>query len=497
MESLIPLNGEDLDGQYRKELVASLRTLAEKLDKELESDSIAVISAITLLTNDCIVEQKKLANHYYTNGSWCNAARSYEKCCLHNESDFVSMFYLANAYKNLGLYNDAILAYEKSLLINEYPEGLVNLSSTYKEMGADELHFQCLERLVNKFPNYSLGYYNLGIYWYEKRNLRKSIQCYRTALAVNPDHGLSKIGLALSLLMDGQYVDGFLMYENRWGVLPNCPIREFNSLRWQGEAVPLNSSILIALEQGFGDTLMMARYIPEILRLFAKVFIEVRPEMRRLISRCYPSLITVLNGEQLPITDYHCPIMSLPHAFVTSGRPGPNIDQYLSIVDLNFSAGGLIKDKKPRVGVCWRCGGLDSRTTHRSISHTLIDNMLNEDCYSWISLTKDIPPEEFDFLFNNTKLTNEMDRVSDFYDTYRLIEGLDLVVTVDTVIAHLAGAMGKPTIIILNEGYDWKWTVNDKTSVWYPKANLLRAYALDDIRELSAKIMSTIIDMLH
>lgn len=473
------------------EVVAALKGLASRLAHQSEKDSIAVLRAITLLSEDCADVHRQLAESYYRAANWLRAAAHFETCCALDQSDYIALFYLANCYKNMGRYSEAIDLYLRSIAVHEYPEGLINLSSAYADLGERELELQALGRLTSGFPKFTLGHYNLGIYWYGKRNLKKSINCYKSALESDPSHGPSKVALALALLMDKQYLEGFLQYESRWGVIPNCPVREFNRPYWSGQDVPEGSSLLITVEQGFGDALQMLRYLPNVLQKFSNVHVEVQPQMQRLVSLSYPQVAVVVNGHQLPETDFYCPIMSLPRAFGTTYQTIPAQGKYINIpnaIPLNME---LVKNPRKKIGVCWRGGMADSRMAHRSLSVKSIKNLFETDGFAWVSLVKDLPDDERAEL-NATKVLDLTTELTDFYDTYRLISALDVVVTVDTSVAHLAGAMGKPTIVILNKGYDWRWHVDDDISAWYPGTRLLRAYKLDNPDALVPELLTQV-----
>lgn len=482
--------------EERDEVVPSLLDLARRLNRQSENDSIAVLRAITLLSEDCADAHRELAKHYYRAENWVRAIAHFEKFCELDQKDYGVLFYLANSYKNMGFYSEAIHAYLKSISLHDYPEGLINLSSAYAAAGEQELELQTLNTLIHKFPGFTLGHYNLGIYWYGKRDLDKSIACYKRAIESDPAHGISKVALALALLMNKQYIEGFEMYESRWGVIPNCPIRQLNGIYWHGQNVPAGSSVLIAVEQGFGDMFQMLRFMPALFVKFSKVYLEVQPQMQRLLSSAFPQVEVILSGTELPQTDYYCPVMSLPRAFKVSYQTIPLQGKYLLAPGTGEPNAHLCRESKKKVGVCWRGGMVNPSMAHRSLDLKSIKSLFELDEYAWVSLVKDLPFDERKELSACNKVLDFTAELVDFYDTYQLISSLDMVVTVDTAVAHLAGAMGKPTIVILNEGYDWRWHVDDDVSAWYPNTNLLRTYKLDNksglVPALATKIKKSI-----
>lgn len=482
--------------QERDEVISTLRELARRLVDDSEIDAIPVLRAIVLLSEDCVDAHRELAGCYYRAENWGRAILHFKKCCELDQKDYGSLFYLANSYKSLGFYSEAIENYLKSISIYEYPEGLINLSSAYAAAGEHELELHVLNLLTHKFPFFTLGHYNLGVYWYGKKDLAKSIACYRRSLDSDPSHGMSKVALALALLMNKQYIEGFEMYESRWGVIPNCPIRQFGGMYWHGQKVPETSTILIAVEQGFGDMFQMVRFIPALLVKFSKVYLEVQPQMQRILSSAYPQVEVILNGTELPQSDYYCPVMSLPRAFGISYQTIPLQDNYLSVQADGEVNTLLCRELRKKIGVCWRGGVVNPSMVHRSLDLKSIKSLFELDEYVWVSLVKDLPFDEIEELAMCNKVHDFTAGLVDFYDTYQLISSLDMVVTVDTAVAHLAGAMGKPTIVILNEGFDWRWHVDDDVSAWYPNSHLLRTYKLDNesdlVPELAKKIKQLI-----
>lgn len=475
----------------KAEILAALHDLAIRLDRESKEDAIAVLRGVALLSDESLNIHKKLADYFYNVADWQRAVYYFEQCSVADPQDFASLFYIGNCLKNMGNYDAAVNAFERSIAVKPYPEGFINLASAYSDVNKRDLELHTLEVLVQSFPEYTLGHYNLGVFWYAQKNIPEAIQSYENALRTNPDHGLTKVAYSLALLMGKQYGEGFRMHDSRWGVAPNCPIRELNRPRWHGQSVVEGSRILVTLEQGFGDTLQMLRYVPLLAGVFNKIVLEVQPQMQRLAALAFPDVDVIVHGMNLPETDFYCPIMSLPGAFGTTYDTIPNQDAYIRLPHYESLCPDLLNDTRIKIGVCWRGGMLDPKMAHRSLSLKAIKPLFEVDDYAWVSLVKDIPDDERAEL-RSSRVIDLTSELTDFYDTYRLISDLDFVITVDTAVAHLAGAMGKPTIVILNEGYDWRWHMDDETSAWYPRTRLFRAYKLGDSEDLVPHLLEEI-----
>lgn len=488
------ISNETPDPQLIERVLSSLNGIADRFKDQSSDDEETVLHAINLISGDSCEGHKKLGYFYYRQSKFDLAIKHFEICINKGCADYTSFFYSANSLKNMGDFESAVNHFLKSLELNSYPEGLVNLAATYSDLKNDVLALQTLESLTTKFPSFTLGHYNLGIYWYDRRDIKKSIASYNRALATNPEHGDSKVALSLALLMSKNYIDGFVMHDSRWGVSPNCPIRDFIRPYWHGQEVDKRSSVLVTVEQGFGDTLQMIRYLPMLAERFSRVCIEVQPQMKRLISQAFPTVEVVVNKEPLPSTDYYCPVMSLPRAFGTTYEAIPGQQKYISIPHAEPLDPALISNPKKKVGICWRGGALNPKMLHRSLTFKQIERLFDNESYVWVSLMKDVTSEEREAMLEHRNVKDYNNQIADFYDTCRLIDTLDAVVTVDTAVAHLAGAMGKPTIIILNEGYDWRWHIDDDISAWYPTAKLLRSYKLPGNDSLVPEILNYLSD---
>lgn len=459
------------------QLKDSLFALSQKLRGECNEDALLVLQAILCIYPEYADVHEAIGYIYADLSRWECARHHFEISILNSSGNATVFFSLGNVCMSIGDFDAAELYYKKSLSHQRFPEALLNLSVVYTNLGDDYLRLKTLESLVDEFQLFPQGFNNLGVYWYRKRNILNAIDCFRKALYLDPALAMAKYGLSHSLLMSKDYRAGFELHESRWGTVPSCPIRTYDCELWTGQNVSIGSKIKVTFEQGFGDTLQMLRFIPLLCEKFTQVFVEVQPALSRLVTKAFPEVrVVLLNNDSLPLTDYYCPIMSLPLAFGIAYDTIPtNVNGYIhidkSLPSLNKSESG-----KRKIGICWRGGAINPEMLHRSLTINDVVPIFNNSLNSWFSLVKDLPMEEKAILDQFENVTDCASIMLDFYDTYMLIDGLDLVVTVDTAVAHLAAAMGKETIIILNDGVDWRWHLDDDVSAWYPNAKLLRSY---------------------
>jgi tetratricopeptide (TPR) repeat protein len=329
------------------------------------------------------------------------------------------------------------------------------------------------------------------------------------ALERDPHHPGVRYNLALTQLRTGDFIHGWPNYEIRWQfreVHPNP--RRFSQPRWQGEHLSGVSRLLIYSEQGLGDTLQFLRYLPLVAQRSPEIhlILEVQPPLVRLLTPYLTNLQTTSpgvtaeilpHGHPLPPFTHHCPLLSLPAVFQTTLDTIPTQIPYLKadpqLSQQRASELAAIGDPNhPAIGIAW-AGNPNYRADQErsTILGTLLP-LLKIPSIRWISLQKgestnqihQLPPD----LIPGFSLTNASSRDQDLADTAALVTHLDLVITTDTVIAHLAGALGKPLWLLLPWQSDWRWMQHMLTTPWYPHARLFRQSSLGNWPELLDRV---------
>ena len=289
-------------------------------------------------------------------------------------------------------------------------------------------------------------------------------------LASTPDHAEAHWNRALLLLLNGDYKEGWHEYEWRWQKRDfTSPLRNFPQPLWRGEPIA-GKTILIHAEQGFGDTLQFCRYIPLVSALGAKIVFECHPPLAPLMESLPCSLCVIQMGEPPPPFDVHVPLMSLAGIFNTTADKIPGRVPYLSPPAAHppYRQSPATDDGNLRVGLCW--AGKTYPDPLRSCPEGLLAPLAEIDGISWHSLQigwdKPLP----------LQMTDLTGHIRDFGDSADLISQLDLVITIDTAVAHLAGALGRPTWVMLPYAPDWRWMTERNDSPWYPTMRLFRQY---------------------
>jgi hypothetical protein len=285
-----------------------------------------------------------------------------------------------------------------------------------------------------------------------------AIDSFERAIAPKPDLAEAHWSMALTCLETGDFLRGWQGYEWRWRRGGEMQPRNFVQPQWHGEDLR-GKTILLHAEQGFGDTLQFIRYLPMVVAKGARVVLEIPDELRPLMGETAGVAAIVRRGETLPPFDLHCPLMSLPLALCTTRETVPAPVPYLGAPPARLARwrARLDPTRPPRVGLVWS-GKPDHRNDHnRSIPLAQLAPVLARPGIQFVSLRKEYRASDRMELNRHHALLRFGDELADFSDTAAVIGALDLVISFDTAVAHLAGAMGRPLWLLLPTVGDWRW----------------------------------------
>jgi hypothetical protein len=324
---------------------------------------------------------------------------------------------------------------------------------------------------------------NLGVALAEQWRMPDSLAFHEIAVTLAPGHAEMRCNRAMALLASGDFARGFAENEWRWHT-PAMQPQAMAGQQWRGEP-PEGRAVLVHDEGGFGDTLQFVRYVPALVARGARVVLRVQAPLVRLIRRSMPGVTTVLpRGAALPPYDLQCPMMSLPHAFGTVLETVPGDTPYLTPCPeavrhwrsrLAAAGGGhrlhvgLVWAGEPRPGMR-QVQAMDRR---RSLTLARFAPLAGVPGVRFVNLQFGAaagaaqPPPGMD-------LFDPMAEMTDFDDTAALVASLDLVISVDTAVAHLAGALGRPVWVLSRYDACWRWLAGRRDSPWYPGMRLYR-----------------------
>ncbi|MGL5509394.1 MAG: tetratricopeptide repeat protein, partial [Microcoleaceae cyanobacterium] len=378
----------------------------------------------------------------------------------------------------------AIKYYRQAICLNpQLDNACYSLGKTYKQLDLLENSIICYQQLIAKQPDYAEAYVMLGNVNKLLGLQQRAIAYFERAIELKPDLAETHNNLSLSLLLVGNYAKGWQEYEWRWQTPQGRKLANF--ALWQGEALN-GANILIQTEQGLGDSLQFIRYIPFVVARGGRVILECQKPLKRLFSN-FPGVAEIYGqGENLPPVKVQIPLLSLPGILQTRLDNIPADIPYLyPPTDIQIT---LPKVPLPayKIGIVWASNPQNATSRYRCCHLNYFRELTNIAGIQLYSLQKDQAVNDLqadDLIINLDHL------IHDFADTAAIIAQLDLVITVDTAVAHLAGAMGKQVWVLLPFNPDWRWldpdslnqsenTINimnyQEYSPWYPTMRLFR-----------------------
>ncbi len=436
---------------------------------------------------------------------------------------------LGNALRSAGRLPESIASYHAALSLQpNASEANYNLASALLDAGDPQAAIPLLLRALEINPDLLDAHNNLANAYRETRQFDHALSHYQRALALNPDHPLTHNNLAAlledlgrfddalshytrstelapsfstaqwnracSLLLHGDYIEGFRAYESRWQ-RPNFPSpkRNFPQPQWNGNPLPQHQSLLIHTEQGLGDAIQFIRYLPLVAEragASARILLESPPELLSLFQHSFPDVTHILRGSPLPAFDCHCPLLTLPLILQTTLETVPNQVPYLrpspALVDewrhrlrraWDPACGRCTEDTPGAAGTASRIGliysGRPIPDPNRSVDPSFLAPFGQLSNTLFFSLQKPDPE------FPNLKplpfpVIDLSPHLTDFSQTAAAMLNLDAVVTIDSAPAHLAGALARPTFALIPFKPDWRWLLHRTDSPWYPTIKLFR-----------------------
>ncbi len=326
-------------------------------------------------------------------------------------------------------------------------------------------------------PDYAAAYSDLGMALADQGRLTEAVACYRQALKIQPDYAEVHNNLAHASLLRGDFAAGWPQYEWRWRQRDPSPPALTQPL-WDGSSLQ-GKSILLYPEQGLGDTLQFIRYAPLVKQTGATVIVQCQPPLLRLLATCAGIDRLLPEGTDLHPFDVQAPLLSVPRILRTTLDSIPANIPYLSAdPDLRArwreSLSGVADVK---VGIAWQGNPGHKRDRQRSVPLDAFAPLAEVPGVRLVSLQKGPGREQLTELAERVRVLDLADELEDFADTAALLSNLDLVITVDTAVAHLAGAMGIPVWVALPIVPDWRWLLERDDSPWYPTMRLFRQTA--------------------
>lgn len=397
---------------------------------------------------------------------------------------------LGNALTDLGNYSAAVDAYRHALALNpDSAEAVHGLGYFFERKGDLASAADSYRNALRLNPRFGAAHLNLGVIHLVQGDLGKAAGCFEQVLELTPDSAEARAFLGLIHLKQGNFPLGWREYEDRRGTPQFLrDRRKFSQPLWKGE--PLEGSrILLHAEQGMGDTLQFVRYVPLVAARGGKVVLEVQPRLHRLLAQTPGAGEMICCGEALPEFDWHCPLLSLPSALATDLNSIPAKIPYLYPDPAQVEAWRQrLPGNSLRIGLVWAGSPLHPHEIWRAIPLEQLAPLTKVEGTAFYSLQMGAPASQVKQLGPSVHLIDLQDQQKDFADTAAIVANLDLVISIDTSVAHLAGGLGKPVWIVLARSSDWRWFLEREDSPWYPTARLFRQATLGNWQDVVARV---------
>ena len=523
---------------HRKGLLESARLVCEEIlaDQAVHFDALNLLGliaaqtrnptlAVTLLAQAIAVNPANAFTHCNLGTAqqeleqWAASLASYDQAVALKPDYAVAYSNRGNVLRRLGRLHEALTSFDQAIELQpNFVEAHVNRGNVLGELhrwplalashdtalslrpdfaeahcnrglALKALHrpaeaLASFDKAIALRPGHAEAHVNRGNMLGELQEFEAATAAYNRAIAIQKDYPPAHVNRALVSLLNGNFERGWADYEWRWRDTTRAQTREarrFSKPQWLGKENLAGKTILLHHEQGLGDTLQFCRYAERVAEQGATVILGVQKPLLGLLSGLAGVTQLVSEGTAIPDFDYHCPLMSLPLAFNTLLHTIPARPSYLRADAVKAAQwrARLSSVAGPRIGLVWSGNAVHTNDHHRSIPLAELLRFLPDNCH-YVSLQKDLRATDEALLRSHPRIIDVADELHDFSDSAALCQCLDLVITVDTSVAHLNGALGNKTWLLLPFNPDWRWLLQREDSPWYPTLKLYRQPRLGD-----------------
>ncbi len=375
---------------------------------------------------------------------------------------------------------DAVALLERSIACGVEIAGyLRNICEVYRVMGRYDDALAAIRSAAALAPSDPHVLHNMSVLHHERLEPAQAEAAARAAILMQPDHAGAHFALAETLLLQGQWAEGWEEYEWRFRSNPGQPpMPPTGRPQWQGEP-STGGTLLVVADQGFGDVIQFARYLPWLRERWPDLVVGCSRETEPLLRQIMPGLATFQEWAHCPPFDAHITLSGLPRLHATRPESVPQPAPYLfadreRVVHWGHRLDQLVPSGHRRVGIVWAGRAAHNNDRNRSTTLKTFAPLAALPRTTLVSLQRGAPSTQAADYFGRAPLINLGQEIWNYTDTMAVMEHLDLIVSVDTSVAHLAGAMGRPTWIMLPHAPDWRWLMNRNDTPWYKSIRLFR-----------------------
>jgi hypothetical protein len=399
----------------------------------------------------------------------------------------------ANCLKDIGRLEEAVPGYDAAIERKpDYAYAYCNRGSVLHSLSRPDAALESLDRAIALEPNDAFAHYNRGLVLQDYSRWPEAIEAYSQSVTCNPEFADAHFNRSLASLFCGDFANGWRGFEWRWKNAARLAIGEVSDHTHPFSLAPdplAGKTLFLYFEGGLGDTIQFSRYAPLCAAQGATVILEVQKPLVGLLGKLEGVARVIAKGSPPPRFDYHCPLMSLPLAFKTTldTIPAPAKGVQADPARVAQWRGVLGERRRPRIGLVWSGNINNPLDPHRSARLADWVEHLPEE-FAYYRLQKDVREEDAATLESSSNIFSYDDELLDFPNTAALCQCMDVVLSVDTSIAHLSGALGQRTWLLVPYTPDWRWLREGDTSPWYPGMKLYRQKSAGDWSELCSRV---------
>jgi tetratricopeptide (TPR) repeat protein len=403
--------------------------------------------------------------------------------------NLMSMHAAALSLTALGKNERALEMFQRACLLEPASWQIrYNMGRALGLLGRFDEEIAAYKHAIELKPDAVDAYVNLGVALRDLHRFDEALKVFKKAIQIDPNHAGARTNRAQLNLLLGEFEHGWREYEWRWR--DGGQQHDFGDSVWSGDVPLTGKTLLLHAEQGMGDTLQFVRYIDLLTGRGARLVLRVQDALLPLL-KTYPGVDTVIGASaDVPPFDYHCALLSLPHALKTRAAIPGTVPYLFAHAARSATFEPLLDKRHPRIGVAWSGSSTHVNDRNRSMRLADLSPLFNLDA-TFVSLQKEVREEDRVALAQFPLLDVSL-QLDSFADTAALIAQLDLVICVDTAVAHLAGALGKPVWLMLAWTPDWRWGMERTDSAWYPRARLFRQTARGDWTNVVADVVAAL-----
>ena len=417
-----------------------------------------------------------LAKALQESGAHKESLTHHKKAVELNPTNPEALLNYGKSLSKLGSYGDALDVYKKSLQINpNYTEAFLNIGITLRDLERYDEALNFTDKAISIDPSFLEAWLNRGDIFNELARYDEALASYDKAISFKPDCADAYWNKALSQLLTGNFEDGWKNYEYRWKKTKADPMRHQQFPLLTNISEISGKSVLVWSEQGYGDTIQFSRYTEKLIELKADVIFEVQKPLKTLLQNSFLRSKVISQEESTEVIHFQIPLVSLPLLFSTNFDDIPSANSYIRVDEDNLI---YWKDKlnltntKKNIGVA--CSGDKNHLNdkNRSIDLSFFEPLADK--ANLFLIQKDLREKDRNFLNQHPDIKFLGEEIKSFNDSASIIQAMDLVISVDTSLAHLSGALGKSTLVLLPWNPEWRWLLERQDSPWYPTAKIFR-----------------------